>query len=209
MYTLRCPPCGQPLQRAGAYLRCWRRERRAPLCYPPRLSPRFFCACRLSTGSARIGFIGLGNMGGAMAANILKAHGSAIVYDVRANLCVCVCVRARAASLGAREATPMAHLWLDRDIHLDHCRALAPDCAPLVPPLEARRHGRLSAVCKCTSVGTPACLTRHAWSGARTGECLRRSGSRRKGRSGGCVACTGCAAGHHHRHHAAVAQDCL
>ena len=77
-------------------------------------------------------------MGGAMAANILKAHGSAIVYDVRANLCVCVCARARAASLGAREATPMAHLWLDRDIHLDHCRALAPDCAPLVPPLEAR-----------------------------------------------------------------------
>lgn len=76
--------------------------------FPPRLSPRscprLLCG-RLSTGSERIGFIGLGNMGAAMATNILKAHGSAIVYDVCAN----VCVRARAASLGAREAT--RHPW--------------------------------------------------------------------------------------------------
>ena len=37
----------------------------------------------LSTpGPAQVGFIGLGNMGSAMAANIVKARGSALVHDV-------------------------------------------------------------------------------------------------------------------------------
>ena len=42
-----------------------------------------FCDDRHMSGSAsQVGFIGLGNMGLAMAGNILKARGSAIVYDV-------------------------------------------------------------------------------------------------------------------------------
>lgn len=59
-------------------------------------------------------------MGQAMATNILKAHGSAIVYDVRVN--VCVCARGGGIPWRAFSDAAMAHLWLDRDIHLDHCR---------------------------------------------------------------------------------------
>jgi hypothetical protein len=84
----------------------------------PAVFPVFFR--QFSTGSARIGFIGLGNMGQAMATNILKAHGSAIVYDVRVN--VCVCARGGGIPWRAFSDAAMAHLLLDRDIHLDHCR---------------------------------------------------------------------------------------
>ena len=38
----------------------------------------------LSTSGGQIGFIGLGNMGAAMAVNILKARGKTVVYDVSA-----------------------------------------------------------------------------------------------------------------------------
>jgi len=49
------------------------------------LAPRRWASS--GPGGGQIGFIGLGNMGAAMAANMLKAHGSAIVYDVRAGVC--------------------------------------------------------------------------------------------------------------------------
>ena len=38
----------------------------------------------MSTSGGQIGFIGLGNMGAAMAVNILKARGKTVVYDVSA-----------------------------------------------------------------------------------------------------------------------------
>jgi len=36
----------------------------------------------MSTEGGQVGFIGLGNMGAAMATNLLKARGTAIVHDV-------------------------------------------------------------------------------------------------------------------------------
>lgn len=54
------------------------------------LAPRRWASS--GPGGGQIGFIGLGNMGAAMAANMLKAHGSAIVYDVRAWTGVCACL---------------------------------------------------------------------------------------------------------------------
>ena len=36
----------------------------------------------MSMGAGKISFVGLGNMGMAMATNVLKARGSAFVYDV-------------------------------------------------------------------------------------------------------------------------------
>jgi len=36
----------------------------------------------MSTSGGQIGFIGLGNMGAAMAVNLLKARGKTVVYDV-------------------------------------------------------------------------------------------------------------------------------
>ena len=43
--------------------------------------------------AASVGFIGLGNMGGPMAANLLKAKHHVTVFDVnpQAGVCVCVC----------------------------------------------------------------------------------------------------------------------
>jgi len=52
---------------------------RMPLIYIYDSSRRFMS---MSTESGQVGFIGLGNMGAAMATNLLKARGTAIVHDV-------------------------------------------------------------------------------------------------------------------------------